>query len=370
MTEQLLHDVLGDAAVDEPGPESVAELVTGHGDRLAGLVAHVDDALPVRELLGEGPVRVGLGAVVVAGDPWEQPRAARGPVPEHVLLLGADRRRGLGAERDQLLGADLDGLETQARPAGAVLEGGAECQAARVAAAQPGLDQDHHEVAGGGERELVQGGRGLELGHHELGDEACYLVVVVRELFGVDDGAVGQPGQPAVAVAGVGEHPEHAQPQRPGGRRVALSEEPRQVVLQDQPGDAGLVGDARVALGQERREPGQGQCPGRDGRECAPGGQPEPGPPFHRVAQPVLGDGIESCCLPPAAGGNAETLRVPVIAGVLAVEVGGLAVNQHRAGPGGGGASGGAHLALPVSAWSHAPARMRASRTSAESRWM
>jgi hypothetical protein len=39
VTEQLLHDVLGDAAVDEPGPEGVAELMTGHGDGLAGLVA-------------------------------------------------------------------------------------------------------------------------------------------------------------------------------------------------------------------------------------------------------------------------------------------------------------------------------------------
>jgi hypothetical protein len=348
MTEQLLHDVLGDAAVDQPGPQGVAELVTGHGDRLAGLVAQVDDALPVRELLAEGPVRVGLGAVVVAGDPGEQPRAARGPVPQHVVLLGADRRRGLGAERDQLLGPDLGGLEPQARPAGAVIEGGAERQAAGVAAAQPGLDQDHDQVAGGGEREPVQGGGGLELGHHELGDEPGYLVVVVGQLFGVDDGVMGQSGQPAVAVAGVGEHPQHAERQRPGGSRVALSKKPRQVILQDRPGNAGLVGDAGVTLGQERREPGQGQCPGRDGRERAPGGQPEPGPPFRRVAQPVLGDGIEPGRPPPAAGWNAQTLRVPVVAGILAVEVGGLAVNQHRAGSGRGGARGGAHLGLPV----------------------
>ena len=349
-------------------PKGVAELVTGHGDGLAGLVAQVDDALPVRELPGESAVRVGLGAVVVAGDPGEQPRAARGPVLEHVLLLGADRSCRLGAERDQLLGADLGGLEAQARPAGAVIKGGAECQAAGVPAAQPGLDQDYDEVAGGGEREPVQRGGGLELGHHELGDEAGYLVVVVGELFGVDDGAVGQPGQPAVAVAGVGEHPEHAQRQRPGGRRVALGEEPGQVILQDRPGDAGLAGDARVALGQEHREPGQGQRPGRDGRERAPGGQPEPGPPFHRVAQPVLGDGVEPGRPPPAEGGNAQTLRVPVVAGVLAVQAGGLAVNQYRARPGGGSARRGPHRGLP--AWSHTPARMRASRTSAASRWM
>jgi len=35
---------------------SVTELVPGHGDRLAGLVAQADDALPARELLGEGAV--------------------------------------------------------------------------------------------------------------------------------------------------------------------------------------------------------------------------------------------------------------------------------------------------------------------------
>ena len=42
MAEELLHDVLGDAGVDQPGPEGVAELVPGHGDRLAGLVAQAD----------------------------------------------------------------------------------------------------------------------------------------------------------------------------------------------------------------------------------------------------------------------------------------------------------------------------------------
>ncbi len=130
--------------------------------------------------------------------------------------------------------------------------------------------------------------------------------MVEGELFDVDDGAVGQPGQPPVAVAGVGEHPEHAQRQRPGGGRVALGQQPGQVVLQDRPGDARLAGDAGVALGQERREPGHGQCPGGDGRERAPGGQAEPGPPLHRLAQPVLGDGVEPCRAPPAAGGNAQ----------------------------------------------------------------
>src|SRR5437667_6046432 len=77
VSEELLHHVLGDAGVDQPGPESVTELVGGDSDRLAGFVVQANDALPVSELLGEGAVRVGPGAVVVAGDAGEQPRAAR-----------------------------------------------------------------------------------------------------------------------------------------------------------------------------------------------------------------------------------------------------------------------------------------------------
>src|SRR5271170_3881590 len=45
MGEELLHDVLRDAGVDQPGSESVTELVTGHRDRLPGLVAQADDVL-------------------------------------------------------------------------------------------------------------------------------------------------------------------------------------------------------------------------------------------------------------------------------------------------------------------------------------
>jgi hypothetical protein len=132
----------------------VTELVGGHGDRLAGLVAQVDDALPAPELLDEGAVGVRLGAVVVAGHAGEQPWAARRPAQAHVVLLGADRRRGLGAERDQLFGADLDGLETQAGPAAAVGEHRVEREGARVPAAQLRLDDDHHEVTGRDVRDL------------------------------------------------------------------------------------------------------------------------------------------------------------------------------------------------------------------------
>jgi hypothetical protein len=46
--EELLHHVLGNARVDQPGPECVTELVGGHGDRLPGLVVQADDALPLR----------------------------------------------------------------------------------------------------------------------------------------------------------------------------------------------------------------------------------------------------------------------------------------------------------------------------------
>ena len=86
-----------------PGPESVTELVGGDSDRLAGFAVQANDALPVSELLGEGAVRVGPGAVVVAGDAGEQPRAARWPVLADVVLLGPDRRCSLRAERDQLM---------------------------------------------------------------------------------------------------------------------------------------------------------------------------------------------------------------------------------------------------------------------------
>src|SRR5262249_42942295 len=59
MPEELLHHVLGNAGVDQPCPERVAELVTGHPDRLPGLIAQADGALPGLELLDEGAVRVG-----------------------------------------------------------------------------------------------------------------------------------------------------------------------------------------------------------------------------------------------------------------------------------------------------------------------
>lgn len=99
----------------------MTKLVSGHPDRLPGFVAQADDALPGLELLDEGAVRIGFAAVAVFDHAGEQPRAAAWPDAEHVLLLGADRSRGLGVERDQLLGADLGGLEPQVKAASATL---------------------------------------------------------------------------------------------------------------------------------------------------------------------------------------------------------------------------------------------------------
>ena len=188
MAEELLHHVLRDAGVDQACPESVTELVTGHRDRLSRLVAQADDALPAPELLAERAVRVGPWAVVVAGDAGEQPRAPGRPALAHVVLLGPDRRRGFGAERDQLLGPDLDGLEPQARPAAAVGEHRVEREGARIPAAQPGLDHDEDEVAGRRCGICRDGLIGFQLGHHELGDEPGDLVVVEGEFLDVDDG--------------------------------------------------------------------------------------------------------------------------------------------------------------------------------------
>ena len=67
VTEQLLRDVLRDAAVDEPGPQGVAELVAGHSNWLSSLVAQADDPLPALKLLAQSAVRIGL--VASAGSP-------------------------------------------------------------------------------------------------------------------------------------------------------------------------------------------------------------------------------------------------------------------------------------------------------------
>ena len=187
----------------------MAELVAGHPDRLPGLVTQADDALPGLELLDEGAVGVGFVPVVVSGHAGKQPGAAGRPVLADVVLLGTDGCRGLGAERDQLFGPDLGGLEPQARPAAAVGEHRVEREVAGIPAAQPGLHDEHDQVAGSGVRDLRKRLGGFELGHHVLGDEPGDLVVVEGEFFGVDGGVGGQAGEPAVAVAGLEEDPDH-----------------------------------------------------------------------------------------------------------------------------------------------------------------
>src|SRR5487761_213148 len=118
VAEQFLHHVLGDARIYEPGPQGVAELVPGHPHLLVCLVAQVERLLPAAQLGAKDGVHKGLGPIGVAGEPREQPRGAGGPVLAHVRLLGRDDRRRLGRQRDELLGTDLGGLETQAWPAG------------------------------------------------------------------------------------------------------------------------------------------------------------------------------------------------------------------------------------------------------------
>jgi hypothetical protein len=60
-------------------------------------------------------------------------------------------------------------------------------------------------VAGRDVRDLRQSLVGLELGHHELGDEPGDLVVVEGELFDVDGRVGGQARDPAEALARVGD---------------------------------------------------------------------------------------------------------------------------------------------------------------------
>ncbi len=46
VAENPVHDVLGHAVVDHPGPEGVAELMCGDANGLAGLVVQADGVLP------------------------------------------------------------------------------------------------------------------------------------------------------------------------------------------------------------------------------------------------------------------------------------------------------------------------------------
>ena len=77
---------------------------------------------------------------------------------------------------------------------------------ARVAAPQTGLHEQHDQVADGGVAEPSQVGVGLELVHHELGDEERQVVGRPADLFFMDDGVGGESGQSAMSVAPVEQH--------------------------------------------------------------------------------------------------------------------------------------------------------------------
>ena len=65
VAEDALDDVLGDAGVDQPGAEGVAELVGGDAHAATAFVVEADRGLPLSEPGLQQPVGVGQGAVVV-----------------------------------------------------------------------------------------------------------------------------------------------------------------------------------------------------------------------------------------------------------------------------------------------------------------
>ena len=87
-----------------------------------------------------------------------------------MVLLGADGRSGLGAQRDELLRADLGVVEPQARPADAVIDHRVELEVASIPDPQAGLDQHDHEIAGRRVGQPRERGVGLELVHDEFGE--------------------------------------------------------------------------------------------------------------------------------------------------------------------------------------------------------
>jgi hypothetical protein len=366
MAEQLLHDVLGHPVVDHAGAEGVTKAVAGDGDRRAGFVAHIDALLPFPQLGAEGGRVVGLGSVGVVGDAGEQPGCPRRPAPPVMVLLGADGVGGLGAERDELVGADLQVVEAQARPAAAIGDDRVELQRAGVPDPKSRLDHQHDEMSCGGRGQLVEMGVRLELVHDELGHETREPVVAVGELFFVDDGIVWQAGQPAVATAGVEEPAQHRQRQQLGVGRIGARMQPRQVALEHRSGDARLVVDVGVALGEEPREPAHGERPGADRPERAACRKPQPGPHLHLVAQPGLGDGAEAGGAPAAARPDAQPASIPVVAGVLGLDADPVAANQSEVDGIGGCGDLAAHR--PAASSLHTPAATSAWRMSSTSR--
>src|SRR5215469_15066212 len=123
---------------------------------------------------------------------------------------------------------------------------------------------------------------------------------------------------------------------------------------------------ARVAGGEEPREPGERQGPRADGGECASGGQAETGPALDRVAQPRLADPVEARRGAPAPGGDAQAPGLPVVRGPFAVEGRRLPGDDFEPWPDCTGCRRAVHRA---SSSCHTPALVSASRMSAAPRW-
>ena len=114
-------------------------------------------------------------------------------------LLIADGPQGRVRQRDELVGSHLLGVEAQAGRTRAVGEERIEPKGAGVTGAQTGLGQHHDQVAIVG-REALQVRLGLELGHHELGDEARQRAVPGGKLVEVDDRVDSDAAHPAIAA--------------------------------------------------------------------------------------------------------------------------------------------------------------------------
>ena len=122
VAEESLNDMLGDAVVDEAGPEGVTKLVRGDGDGFAGLVVETDVVLPANEAFPEGGVAECPVAVRVRVRSGEQHGGPVRPAVEELLLLEPDGFGGGDAERDELLGRHFRVVVAQAWPAGAVID--------------------------------------------------------------------------------------------------------------------------------------------------------------------------------------------------------------------------------------------------------
>ena len=126
---------------------------------------------------------------------------------QHVGLLGADGRRRLGAERDELLGADLGVVEAQAGPADAVVDDRVERRARRRrrrAGRSPSAATTRWRTVGLRSRARLASDSSWAITNSGMNLGSC--VGRAADLLLVDHGVGRQAGQGAVAVAPVEEH--------------------------------------------------------------------------------------------------------------------------------------------------------------------